>query len=61
LFIEVKILFINEKEACSVEHQVPNLYCSLTKIELVVMWSRSVAYISFSIAFEKQVSKDIGL
>jgi len=49
LFIAVKILFVNEKEACSVEYQVLNPYCSLIKIELVVIWSRSLAYTSFSI------------
>jgi len=38
------MLFINEKVASSVEYQVLNLYCSLTKMELVVIWSRSLAY-----------------
>ena len=61
LFIAFKILFINEKEACSVEYRVLNLYFSLSEIELVVIWSRSLAYISFSITFEKEVSKDTGL
>jgi len=55
------MLFINEKEACSVEYRVRNPYSSLTKIELVVIWSKSLAYISFSMTFEKGVIKDIGL
>jgi len=55
------MLFINEKVACSVEYRVLNMYCSLTEMELVVIWSRSLAYIRFSITFQKEVSKDIGL
>jgi len=55
------MLFINEKGAYSVEYRVLNTYCSLTKMELVVIWSRSLAYISFSITFQKEVSKNIGL
>jgi hypothetical protein len=34
---------------------------SINQNGLVVLWSRSTAYMSFSITFEKEVSKDIGL
>jgi hypothetical protein len=61
LFIAVKMLFMSRKVACWVEYLVRNPNCSFAKIECEVMWSISLLYISFSMTFEKAVSKDIGL
>ena len=61
LFTTVKMLLISEKVACSVEYRDLNLYYSLAKMQLVFKWLRILAHISFSLTFEKELSKDIGL
>ena len=61
LFNAVKMLVMSWKVACWVEYLVLNPNCSFANMEYEVIWSRSLLYISFSITFEKEVRRDIGL